>query len=1110
MSPVLQNDLGQTCIVEASAGTGKTRELVERIVQVLSSGVPVDGIVAVTFTDVAAGHLKLRLRERLDAAREQAVDDTVHQHLALALQRLDRAYVGTFHAFCAQLLHQRPVEAGIDPAFEELPDPQRLFASVFRSWLDRKLAQRCPALRRAFERLMDSEREPVSALRNAAWQLVEWRDYPTPWQRPFYDRQLELDGVLEKARGLLQLRSRCSRAPYDELFRSLQPVEDLLARLDRSTEVGLRDDDRIEAEVLRLPRDVWLKPGQGKYADGLPRETVVAAWEDFKQAIEIFRLRANADLVSALRDELWSVVEAYEEAKQRAGKLDFADLLIKARDLLGRHDSVRRYFQARYTHIFVDEFQDTDPVQFELLQLLSSDEAEKLPLAPGKLFAVGDPKQSIYRFRRADVDLYRRVCTEAVAAGAVQCSLQWSRRSVESIQNFVNSAFAEMPGYLPLHGGARSPLAQPALVALPMPEPYQDFPERVTKKAINACAPHTVAAFVDWLLHQSHWSVRERPDSDERRALRSEDICILFRRFTNFGDDLSQTYVRALEARGIRHVLVGSKSFHRREEIGTLRTGLRAIEWLDDELSTFAVLRGGLFAIGDGTLLKFRLQFGRFYAFMEFPEDLDPEFAPIKDAFTLLLKLHRRRNQQPIVDTLNQLLEHVRAHAGFAFRKGGERVLANVYRLADMARSFEATSATSFRSFVEYLEDEYVSSEASEATVLEHSAEGVKLMTVHKAKGLEFPVVILADMCCNLAAPSGPDRFVDPERRLCAQKLLGWAPWELLDRHVYQREEQADLEEARRIAYVAATRARDLLVVSALGEEEWTESWLSPLYPALYPKKSAYRESQTAAGCPSFGHSTVSNRPASFRGEEPSIRPGLHTSRVGLNKVVWFDPEVLRRKVDEPDGLAHEDLLRGSAQERQAGRTRYEGWSELRKERNRIASEPSARILQVTNSDAAIDTEPVPVEIIRVGSSTVVTRAFGKLVHAILQRSSWNASREQLLAIAQIQSRLPGQGAPDLDAAVAVVEAALAHPVLRAAAQAQPCHREYPVAMRLPNNRLVEGVVDLAYFDGEIWTVIDFKTGSANQSRYRHQVSLYATALSRATGQPARAFLLAL
>ncbi|MEJ7607122.1 MAG: 3'-5' exonuclease [Bryobacteraceae bacterium] len=260
-------------------------------------------------------------------------------------------------------------------------------------------------------------------------------------------------------------------------------------------------------------------------------------------------------------------------------------------------------------------------------------------------------------------------------------------------------------------------------------------------------------------------------------------------------------------------MLVGSKSFHRREEVGTIRAGLRAIEWPDDELSVFAVLHGSLFAIPDNALLKYKDQFKSFHPFRTLPDDLDQEFWPIREALQLLAGLHRQRNAAPVADTINRLLEGARAHAGFAFRKGGERVVANVYRLCDLAREFDRSVSTSFRSFIEYLEEEQDSGEMAEAPVLEQQADGVKLMTVHKAKGLEFPVVILADLTAKLTGKEGGDRYVDEAKALWQCLIPGCTPWEMLE-HAAE-EEAADRAEAHRLAYVAATRARDLLVVSS-------------------------------------------------------------------------------------------------------------------------------------------------------------------------------------------------------------------------------------------------------------------------------------------------------
>ncbi len=199
----------------------------------------------------------------------------------------------------------------------------------------------------------------------------------------------------------------------------------------------------------------------------------------------------------------------------------------------------------------------------------------------------------------------------------------------------------------------------------------------------------------------------------------------------------------------------------------SLRAALTAIEWPEDELSVFATLKGSLFAIPYNPPLRFHHEIGRLHPFRELPENLDKAFTPIAEALHLLADLNRGRNRRPIADTVNSLLEATRAHAGFALRPAGHQVLANVYRVADLARSFELSGGVSFRGFVEELDTQSEKAESAEAPVLEEGAEGVRLMTVHAAKGLEFPIVILADTTANIAS-SDPDRYVDARERLCA------------------------------------------------------------------------------------------------------------------------------------------------------------------------------------------------------------------------------------------------------------------------------------------------------------------------------------------------------
>ena len=1080
-------------VVEASAGTGKTTALVNRIVDAIEAETPVEAIVAVTFTHAAAGNMKLRVRQELERRSWAISDPAIRGLLAEAARSLDRAFIGTIHAFCAQLLRRRPVEARVDPVFQELaqPDAMRVFGAVFRTWIEKRLASSSPALTRALARLSWREERggasPLDALRLAAWSLTEWRDFDTPWEKRAFHRDSLLATLIERAERVANLRAR--RPLYRD---GLQPLVDFTMRARKL------DPDLAESELLRLPRDMrWVK-SRGS------RDPVFEAWEELRKAIEEFASEADADLAAQLRDELWEVVGLYQAQKRRAGQLDFMDLLLHARELL-RHDAARAELQHVYHRVFIDEFQDTDPLQAEILLLLAAGDASerdwrKAAPAPGKLFVVGDPKQSIYRFRRADARLFHTICADLKAAGAEEEKLTASTRSRKAIQAFVNATFEnKILDYLPLDGGVDGPGAQPAIIALPMPKPYGL--RNLSNAKIEECSPAAVAAFIEWLCKQSGWKVRHR-STGEWVAVRPEHVCILFRRFTNFGVDLTQEYVRALEARGIEHLLVGSKSFHQREEIGAIRTALRAIEWPDDELSVFAVLRGSLCAVLDDTLLRFKNAFHGFHPMRELPEHLDPEFEPIRDAFALLRDLHRKRNHRPIADTIRDLLETTRAHAAFAFRTGGERVLANVYRLTDVARSFEiGGAATSFRAFVEYLESEYEVGDTSEAPLLEQEGSGVQLMTVHKAKGLEFPVVILADLTAKLTGPQGADRYTDPGRRLCAQRLLWCAPWELRD--VRESEARADEEEALRVAYVAATRARDLLVVAAIGESE-REGWLSPLHDTLYPPKERWRTSEPAPGCPKFGGSTVLNRPPD-QPEEVSVRPGLHYPKAGNQPVVWFDPAVLALEVAKSGGVEHEQVLSGTAEQAAEGLRRYEEWKRQRSAWIESASVPRFRVATAERAGNAAEADCIAVETITLPlePGRPAGRRFGRLVHDILQRAD---RVEDIPALARTWGRR--HGAPDADCgtAASAVRTALER-IAELVPKSARRFREMPLLVRLHDGTLVDGRIDLAWSDGSQWTVVDYKT-DRRVRRPVGQLRLYALALQEATGLPARGIVL--
>lgn len=1091
----IRQSLDESLIVEASAGTGKTTELVNRIVAVLAAGkAEINEIAAVTFTHKAAGELKLRLREALDKARHNHPDG--RDKLERALEHLEEASIGTIHSFCAQILRERPVEARVDPAFEELSEQEsgRLYQQAFRAWLERRFNQPSPSLDRAMARLAwrDSwdDGPPMEQLQYAGRKLVEWRDYPSPWRREPFPREEEIRTLLTKAREVADASSRPRRV-NDGLYISLQPARLMVQGIDRpEIRDAAPDYDTLEAQLLKLGRDLRSKThkGSGEYGGGVAREELIRSRDELMVWIEDFRRRADADLAAALRDEMSGLVEEYTARKQRSGKLDFVDLLIYTRDLLRDQPLIREYLQLRFKCLFVDEFQDTDPLQVEIIQHLAADGR------PGKLFLVGDPKQSIYKFRRADIQLYEKIRDEMVANGAGFLRLTRSFRAVPNIQDFVNAAFdPEMQGdghaeYAALEHDRQEIPGQPSVIALPVPKPYKS---RLSKEAVNASLPDAIAAFIAWLLEESGWGFKAR------------DIAVLFRRRTQGGQDLTREYARALEARGVEHLLAGSKTFHHREEVETLRAALTAIEWPEDELSVFATLKGSLFAISDDTLLLHKHKAGRLHPFRR-----DGAESPVAEALELLAELHQLRNYRPFAATVNALLEATRAHAGFLLRPGGNQVLANVTRVADLARTYETTGGVSFRGFVEELTAQAEKAEAAEAPVLEEDSDGVRLMTVHGAKGLEFRVVILADMTANIAARD-PDQYVNAGEKLCATRLLRCAPWELLDHGA----EEAIRERAEgvRVAYVAATRAKDLLVVPAVGDDPYPlDGWLSPLEKALYPARDARRHSTQAEGCPKFGASSVLSRPMEYDGQpEESVRPGLVVPQAGTHQVVWWDPFHLRLGEDADYGVRQQDLLK---EDGGASLAAYRQW---RAEHDAAIAAGSQARYEVFLASQTPEGPPdaVQVELLAAAKASGRGRRFGALVHATLRDVALDAGAEAIRKTADMNARVLGAPADEVAVACAVVEAALNHPLLQRARNAKRCHREYPVTITTASNQLIEGIIDLAFIEKNMWTVVDFKTDadvSDKKKQYERQLQWYAHALTELTGLPARAILLSL
>lgn len=1176
----IREDLNSSFVVEAAAGTGKTTQLVERITTLVESGTAqLSHIVALTFTEKAAGEMKLRLRAELERRRQQTQKNSIQRtNLNHALEELETAHIATIHAFCADLLRERPIEADVDPDFQviDAEASQEHLEQVFSLWFEQHLEEPPPGLRRMLRRKPLRQGEsPRELILWAAATLVDHRDFPARWQSPpDFDRETALLEMLARLRDLASVAD----VAFEPNAYLVQGLRELGRRIERVAPRAAQatDLDALEALFAELPRARFRtgKKAWWEYA-GAPRDVapdlpIVELRERRAQLVlDLKQLNCllDADLAAQLKDALQPVIDGYVQRLSSAGVLDFLDLLRSVRDLLVRDETVRGELAQRFTHLFVDEFQDTDPLQAEILLLLAADDPKEVRISKirpqqGKLFVVGDPKQAIYRFRRADILLYERVKEQLLRNGAELLHLSTSFRSRPAIQNLVNTCFstrmtggAHQASYVALENFRKESLSQPSVVVLPIPAPYPDWTTtpRVTLTQLELSLPDAVGAYIEWLVNQSGWTV-DTPEGT--RPIAARDVCCLFRRFVNFGEDVTRPYVRALEARRLPHVLVGGRSFHGREEVLALRTALQAVEWPDDELMVYATLRGVFFALSDSELLEFKAfvgaldgssgRLGRLHPLRRVPRERLPDsIHAVADALDILGTLHVGRNRRPIAETIGQLLAATRAHAGVAIWPTGEQALANVLSLIDKARRYEARGALSFRGFVEWLELSAERGQGSEAPVIEEGTDGVRLMTVHGAKGLEFPVVIL----CEPGAPlesNRPSRFIDPSASLWAQGLCGLMPYELLT-HEEEIKAQDDAEVIR-LGYVAATRARELLVIPGIGDGPFPEErWSSIFHAAIYPDTAQRSSAAPAPGCPEFGPDSVLRRPFSLDVlDRPPVKPGWHPTLAGGSGAVWWAPGVLDLNRHERGGVRQQEILMADG-EAAAAKLAHQGWSDQRRARLESGATSHWRtrsVTQVAHAFAALqngDLAPLaelsheqaralaaqffPEELIacadRVRIEHPIQRSsgrprgprFGTLVHALLERTTLDDSpvaAASLATLADLLARQLGASERETFAARDACANALRHPLMLRAHAAEEVRRENALSYRRPDGELWEGIVDLAFFDQGSWCVVDFKTDVVDESpyAYRLQVAIYCQAIAIATGSPCEGVLL--
>jgi CRISPR-associated exonuclease Cas4 len=841
-------DFTSVLLVEAAAGTGKTSLMAGRVAMMLASGYLPEDIAAITFTELAASQLARRIKETVDSLLAGEIPEFIkpvladrlsppqRAALAAAAPRLDELTATTIHGFCQAIIHSHGVQAGLDPGARIVDETvaDAFFLGELSAWFSRRLAADAieddPIVVLAEEiplkvvglirelamlRREHPEATPISPQQNARPDIAFAQAVDD------FDRWQAGIGSDNCARGIAQeLRKLSTR--YEHVFDSEPHFSKLWRLCDAGpcrlfTRKGLQLKTYVEAAEI-----FGAYPDESASEDVLFHyQVVVDAWNELIGHIASL-------LVCTLSSSLDLLLEGYQERKRAAAVLDFDDMLLHVRSLVRDHEEVRRAIGRRYKYILVDEFQDTDRVQTEILFSIAatqnrSERWQDARLRPGSLFLVGDPKQAIYRFRGADIEAYelsRRLISAQDGGAIIEVTANF--RSQSAIIRHVNSCFAAV----------FAKAAQPRYVALSPTIPDRSYPVpwvsrftiqlategRIYADMFREAEAEKVADICARLIG----NITIRRADKSYSALRQGNIALLSPGHTELW-----RYERALEQRGLTVSSQAGKTLMRRQETQDVLALLRVLADSSDTLAFGALMRGPLVGLSDQELLDITTALpqaeGR-PSFFNVRTDAALVHHPLaKTILEDLQDIRRRASISTPSLILAEAIERLNVRVIMASRHGNRnaRALANLDALIERARSY---GVAGLRAFVRELQSDWERGTRAPEGRVDAAEHAIEIVTIHSAKGLEWPVVIPINSTTELYKP---DQFVHRQSDNSLHWMLGGvAPPDLAAARAEESLEDANQRE--RIWYVACTRARDLLILPYVPQAS-KDSWFSSI-----------------------------------------------------------------------------------------------------------------------------------------------------------------------------------------------------------------------------------------------------------------------------------------
>ena len=786
----LEGDL----LINAGAGSGKTRTMVERYANALVEGradgwsrAEVDEILAITFTDKAAGELADRLRRLLRAGGH--VD---------AARRVDAAWVSTIHGFCSRLLRRHALEAGLDPWFTVADSVEAgvLSEEAFERVARTLIQEGAPGKRLfgeyGFDPVFRAVKRTVSRLAALGWPPSALYCSPASGAAELVSSAIEvvnearigLQGCPESAGTAAHLGQCCATG-------------EVLEALDHA----LGEVEVAEAVLGALA--AYKGPGRVSAA---VREVTTPFAHHRAHLTELAADIVTRPFAETLTELTASYAAEYARLKAERSVLDFDDLQAQALRLLTVREDLKLEYRRRFRLVMVDEFQDTDELQLALIRAVSD----------GNLCTVGDERQSIYRFRGADIAVYRDHNASMLKRGAKAVELTYNYRSHAAILDLVNGVFAHEcmfgPGLSPLRHG-RS-------------EPETPFVTEDTPRVQVVLADRPSSAAGPSRRAEAEAVARRFGDLHREQGVAPSDMVVLLRTYTH-----ADEYVRALRAEGLGALIVGGSRFFGLPETSMLRALLRVVANPADDLALIELLVSPMSALSDSGLFALRLSSQgerRSSCLWEalaagVPGLSEDDAAASSRLAQSIGDARARLGAIPLSELVLRAMEETDTDLEMLSRGDeGRQAYANVLQFARMADSFEAAGGSGPAAFTAYLDaKERFGEPIAPAALTDEESPVVRIMSVHASKGLEFPVVAVAGLGDQTAADKEFVRTVRRDSRLeVALKLP--SSWSAGDGSIASRAfasfKEADrlsqIEEAQRVFYVACTRAEQILILA--------------------------------------------------------------------------------------------------------------------------------------------------------------------------------------------------------------------------------------------------------------------------------------------------------